>query len=47
MPVERRGQVIAIGSGQLATGRTRQSMEGGGLHAMTRAGRIERFRPDL
>jgi hypothetical protein len=43
MPVERRGQVIAIGSGQPGTGGTRSSMEGGSLHAMARAVSIERF----
>jgi hypothetical protein len=35
---ERRERVIAIGSGQPATGGTRCSMEGGSLHAMARAG---------
>src|SRR5215467_5271675 len=34
MAVERRGQVIAIGSGQPAMGGTRSSIEGGSLHAM-------------
>src|SRR5215211_665101 len=38
MLVERREQVIAIGSGQPATGGTRCSMEGGSLHAVARAG---------
>src|SRR5829696_6835526 len=38
MPVERREQAIAIGSGQPATGGTRCSMEGGSLHAVARAG---------
>src|SRR5437763_11859071 len=38
MPVERRGQAIAIWIGQPATGGTRCSMEGGSLHAMARAG---------
>src|SRR5215216_941837 len=38
MLVERRGQAIAIGSGQPATGGTRWSMEGGSLHAVARAG---------
>src|SRR6516165_7255390 len=37
MPVERRGQVIAIRSGQPATGRTRSSMEGGSPRAVARA----------
>jgi len=41
--VERRGQVIAIGLGQPATGGTRWSMEGGSLRAVARAGWIERF----
>jgi hypothetical protein len=36
--VERSEQVIAIGSGQPATGGTRWSMEGGSLRAMARAG---------
>jgi hypothetical protein len=34
MLVERREQAIAIGSGQPATGGTRQSMEGGSLRAV-------------
>ena len=38
MPVERREQAIAIGSGQPATGGTRCSMEGGSLQAVARAG---------
>ena len=38
MPVERREQAIAIGSGQPATGGTRCSMEGGSLRAAARAG---------
>src|SRR5436190_22173599 len=38
MPVERREQAIAIGSGQPATGGTRCSMEGGSLRAVARAG---------
>src|SRR5215208_5079449 len=38
MPVERREQAIAIGSGQPATGGTRCSTEGGSLHAVARAG---------
>jgi hypothetical protein len=38
MPVERREQAIAIGSGQPATGGTRCSVEGGSLRAMARAG---------
>ena len=43
MPVERRGQVIALKSGQPATGGTQCSMEGGSLHAVARAssGRTE------
>jgi len=38
MVVERRGQVIAVGLGQPATGGTRQSTEGGSLRAVARAG---------
>jgi hypothetical protein len=38
MLVERREQVIAIESGQPATGGARCSMEGGSLRAMARAG---------
>src|SRR5215216_6153153 len=41
MPVERREQAIAIGSGQPAMGGTRYSMEGGSLHAVARAGTRE------
>ena len=37
MPVERGEQVIAIGSGQPATGGTRFTMEGGSLRAVARA----------
>jgi hypothetical protein len=37
MPVERRERVIAIDSGQPATGGARCSMEGGSLRAMARA----------
>src|SRR3990172_1205461 len=38
MPVERRGRVTDVGSGQPATGRTRYSTEGGSLRAGARAG---------
>jgi hypothetical protein len=38
MVVERRGQVIAVGLGQPATGGTRHSTEGGSLRAVARAG---------
>src|SRR6266404_2734439 len=38
MLAERREQVIAIGSGQPATGGARCSMEGGSLRAVARAG---------
>src|SRR6266542_4839592 len=38
MPVERRGQVTEVGSGQPATGRTRYSTEGGSLRTVARAG---------
>jgi len=38
MPVERREQVIATGSGQPATGGTQCPMEGGSLRAVARAG---------
>ena len=38
MVVERRERVIDDESGQLATGGTRHSTEGGSLHAMARAG---------
>ena len=38
MPVERRGRVIDVGSGQPATGGTRRSTEGGSLRAVARAG---------
>jgi hypothetical protein len=37
MPVERREQAIAFGSGQPATGGTRFTMEGGSLRAVARA----------
>jgi len=37
MAAEQKGQVIAIGSSQPATGGTRQSMEGGNLRAVARA----------
>src|SRR6267142_790732 len=38
MPVERRGRVTDVGSGQPATGRTRHSTGGGSLRAVARAG---------
>ena len=37
MPVERREQAIAFGSGQPATGGTQFTMEGGSLRAVARA----------
>jgi hypothetical protein len=38
MLVERRGRVTDVGSGQPATGGTRNSAEGGSLRAVARAG---------
>ena len=38
MLVERRGRVIAVGAGQLATGGAQCSTEGGSLRAVARAG---------